>query len=145
VIGELGEVLVHGVTMMPGKPTILGFIERKPVIGIPGYSVSAIMAFEQFVQPLICRMLGIREPVRDTIPIRLPKKIPSKLGIEEFVRVKLGKVGDTIVATPLPRGAGSITTITEADGIIRIPNHVEGLNENQPVTAEYLRYPVVPG
>ncbi len=141
VIGELGEVLVHGVTMMPGKPTILGIIERKPVIGIPGYSVSAIMAFEQFVQPLICRMLGIREPVRDTIPVRLPKKIPSKLGLEEFVRVKLGKVGDTIVATPLPRGAGSITTITEADGIIRIPSHVEGIKEEETVTAELLKTP----
>jgi putative molybdopterin biosynthesis protein len=141
VIGELGEVLVHGVTMMPGKPTILGIIKGKPIIGIPGYPVSAIMAFEQFVQPLICRMLGSREPMRDTIPIRLPKKIPSKLGIEEFVRVKLGKVGDTIVATPLPRGAGSITTITEADGIIRIPSHVEGIKEEETVTAELLKTP----
>lgn len=141
VINELGEVFVHGVTMMPGKPTILGIIEQKPVIGIPGYSVSAIMAFEQFVQPLICRMLGIREPVRNTIPVKLPKKIPSKLGIEEFVRVKLGTVGDTIVATPLPRGAGSITTITEADGIIRIPNHVEGIKEEETVSAELLKTP----
>lgn len=141
IIGELGEVLVHGVTMMPGKPTILGIIKGKPIIGIPGYPVSAIMAFEQFVQPLISRMLGIREPARDTIPVRPPKKIPSRLGIEEFIRVKLGKVGDTIVATPLPRGAGSITTITEADGIIRIPSHVEGIKEEETVTTELLKTP----
>jgi putative molybdopterin biosynthesis protein len=97
------------------------------------------MAFEQFVQPLICRMLGIREPVRKMIEVRIPKKIPSKLGIEEFIRVKLGKVGDTIVASTLPRRAGSITTITEADGVIRIPSHVEGIKEEENVTAELLK------
>jgi putative molybdopterin biosynthesis protein len=67
------------------------------------------------------------------------RKIASKLGVEEFVRVKLGEVNGRIVATPLPRGAGSITSITEADGIIRIPNHVEGINDQQPVAAELLR------
>lgn len=139
VIGELGEILVHGVTMMPGKPTILGIIQDKPVIGIPGYPVSAIIAFEQFVRPLICRMLGTREPVRKTIEARVPKKIPSRLGLEEFVRVKLGKVDDTIIAAPLPRGAGSITTITEADGIIRIPSHVEGIKEEETIHAELIK------
>ena len=71
------------------------------------------------------------------------RKIPSKLGVEEFLRVKLGKVGDRIVATSLPRGAGSITTITDADGIIRIPTHVEGIKEHDTVTAELLRPPVI--
>ncbi len=139
VIAELGEVLIHGVTMMPGKPTVLGIIDSKPVIGNPGYTVSAIMAFEKFAQPLISRMLGIREPMRPKIGVRTARKVASKLGIEEFVRVKLGRVKDTVVASSLPRGAGSVTTLTEADGIIRIPNHVEGVKAGEPVEAELLK------
>ena len=139
VISGLGHVLVHGVTIMPGKPIIVGSIKAKPVFGIPGYPVSAIIAFEQFVGPLISLMLGQPEKKRSTAYVEPIKKIPSKLGVEEFIRVKLGKVGNRIVAIPLPRGAGSITSITEADGIIRVPNHVEGLNPQESVAAELLR------
>lgn len=139
VVAELGEVLVHGVTIMPGKPTLLGIINNKPVIGNPGYTVSAIVAFEKFVQPLICRMIGTREPMRPKIRVRTARKMASKLGIEEFVRVKLGRVRDTVVASSLPRGAGSVTTMTEADGIIRIPNNTEGINAGELVEAELLK------
>ena len=139
VIAELGKVLVHGITMMPGKPTVLGIVNDKPVIGNPGYTVSAIMAFETTVQPLIYNMLGTQEPARARIRVRTARKLASKLGMEEFVRVKLGRVGDTIVATSLPRGAGSVTTLTEADGIIRIPEHVEGINAGEAVETELLR------
>jgi putative molybdopterin biosynthesis protein len=139
VIKDLGTILLHGVTMMPGKPVILGVIEGKPVFGMPGYPVSAILTFEQFVGPLICRMLGQPEPERQQIQVELSRKIASKLGVEEFLRVKLGQVGERIVATPLPRGAGAITSLTKADGIIRIPNHTEGLNDQVPVTAELLK------
>ena len=139
VIAELGEVLVHGITMMPGKPTVLGIVDNKPVIGNPGYTVSAIMAFEKTVQPLIYKMLGIQEPARPRTRVRTARKVASKLGMEEFVRVKLGRVRDTIVATSLPRGAGSVTTLTEADGIIRIPEHVEGINAGETVEADLLR------
>lgn len=139
VISELGEVLIHGITMMPGKPVIVGKINEKPVFGVPGYPVSAIIAFEQLVRPLINRMLhqaDIAEPEVEVFPTR---KIPSKLGLEEFLRVKLGNVGGRIVATPLPRGAGCITSFTKADGIIRIPNHIEGIAENKPAVATLLR------
>ena len=139
VISDLGDVLVHGVTIMPGKPVIIGDVRSKPVIGIPGYPVSAIVAFEQFAEPVICRLLGQPDRERPTVMVEPTKKIASKLGVEEFLRVKLGAVGGKIVATPLPRGAGCITSITEADGIIRIPNNVEGLKEFRPVPAEILR------
>ncbi len=139
VVLELGEVLVHGVTMMPGKPLLIGKVNHKPVFGIPGYPVSAILAFEQFVRPLICRMLGQPEPEITEIKVEPGRKIASKLGVEEFVRVKLGKVGDRIVATQLPRGAGCITSITEADGIIRIPNESEGIRDGEQVMAELLK------
>ena len=142
VINELGEIFIHGVTIMPGKPVIIGAVNNKPVFGIPGYPVSAIIAFEQFVYPLICSMLGQPEKEREKLKVEPTRKIASKLGIEEFLRVKLGVVGKRVVATSLPRGAGCITSITEADGIIRIPTHVEGLNEGQPATAELLRSPI---
>jgi putative molybdopterin biosynthesis protein len=138
-VDELGEVLVHGVTIMPGKPVLIGEIKDKPIFGIPGYPVSAIVAFEQFVGPLISFMLGQPEKERPKIQVEPTRKIASKLGLEEFIRVKLGAVGDKIVAIPLPRGAGCITTLTEADGIIRVPNNSEGINPQEPVTAELLR------
>ena len=139
IVEDIGRVLVHGVTIMPGKPVLIGKIKDKPFFGIPGYPVSAIIAFEEFVQPLICKMLGRPEKARPEVQVELTRKVPSKLGIEEFVRVKLGKVGDKILAIPLPRGAGCITTITEADGIIRIPNRMEGMTDKKQVTAKSLR------
>ena len=139
VILDLGEVFVHGVTIMPGKPVVIGAVENTPVFGIPGYPVSAIIAFEQFVRPLIHKMLGQPDPTRETVMVAPTRKMASKLGVEEFLRVKLGQVGEHIVATPLPRGAGSITSISEADGIIRIPNHIEGLRDDELVRAELLR------
>jgi putative molybdopterin biosynthesis protein len=139
VIRRLGEVLVHGVTMMPGKPTILGIINHKPVIGNPGYTVSAIMAFEKFLRPLIHQILGIRPPERLKVEVRTTRKMASKLGVDEFVRVKLGRVKNTIVASALPRGAGSVTTLTEADGIIEIPGHVEGIQAGGAAKAELLK------
>jgi putative molybdopterin biosynthesis protein len=138
-ISELGEVLIHGVAMMPGKPTILGIVEDKPVIGNPGYPVSAILSFEMFGLPVLEAMLGIPHYNRPSIPAVTARKIPSKLGREEFFRVKLGKVGDRVVAAPLPRGAGSITTLTRADGIIRIPSQSEGIEQGSTVPVQLLR------
>lgn len=139
VILDLGKVLVHGVTIMPGKPVVIGAVRGKPVFGIPGYPVSAIIAFEQFVRRILNRMLGQPDSPVHQIEVEPTRKIASKLGVEEFVRVKLGQVGSRIVATPLPRGAGCITSITEADGVIRIPNHIEGLRENETAVAELMR------
>lgn len=139
VIRELGEVLVHGVAMMPGKPTILGVVDGKPVVGNPGYPVSAVLSFELFGLPVIEEMLGIPGSRRHTVMAATARKIPSKLGREEFFRVKLGRVGDRVIAAPLPRGAGSITTLTRADGIIRIPSRSEGIEPSSPVAVELLR------
>ncbi len=136
LIDELGKVLVHGVAIMPGKPTVLGEIQGKPVVGNPGYPVSAVISMEQFVRPLLCRMQGQDELVPEQVEAYPSQKIPSKLGVEEFLRVNLGRVGDRFVATPLPRGAGSITSLTEATGFLRIPEPVEGVTDSElhPVT-----------
>jgi putative molybdopterin biosynthesis protein len=138
-ISTEGDVLVHGVTMMPGKPVIVGKVCEKPVFGIPGYPVSAIMAFEQLVAPLLASWQGQSERLRSQVDVTPTRKIASKLGVEEFVRVKIGRVGDKMVATALPRGAGQITSITEADGIVRIPANMEGVNADSQVKAELLR------
>jgi len=138
-IESLGQVLVHGVTIMPGKPTILGIIQGKPVIGNPGYPVSAIISFEQFARPVLFKMQGIAAPEREKVSVYPARSFPSKLGQEEFLRVNLGRVGNKIIANPLPRGAGTITSLTRADGIIRIPMNSEGINWEEPVQAELLR------
>ena len=138
IINEVGEVLVHGVGMMPGKPTILGIVKDKPVVGNPGYAVSSTLSFEQFVKPLLYGLQGQQPPKPHTVKVQPSRDIPSKLGIEEFLRVNIGKVGPKFVATPLPRAAGSITTLTRAEGIIRIPALSEGISQNGEIEAELL-------
>ena len=139
IITAGGDILVHGVTIMPGKPTLLAAVGAAPVVGIPGYPVSAIVAFEELVAPALARMLGRPGPRRERIEATPTRKIASKLGIEELIRVRLGMVGDNMVATPLPRGAGTVTSITRADGIVRVPAGLEGLHPDRPVTVELLR------
>jgi putative molybdopterin biosynthesis protein len=139
VVEELGTVVAHGISMMPGKPTILGIVKDRPVIGNPGYPVSSVVSCEQIVGPLLARLMGIDFQPRDRLVARTSQKIPSRIGIEEFVRVKLGEVGGNIVATPLSRAAGSITTLTRADGILRVAEDVEGLAEGELVEVELLR------
>lgn len=139
VISSLGKVYVHGVTMMPGKPMMFGKVLNTPVFGIPGYPVSAIVAFEEFAGPLLLNMQTL--PPKEVTMARVSpaRKIASKLGQEEFLRVKIGSVDDKLISSQLPRGSGSITTLTEADGIIRIPRNVEGISEKEAVQARLLR------
>ena len=138
IIEELGEVLVHGVTIMPGKPTILGVIEGKPVVGVPGYPVSAIIAMEQLVIPLVARMQGVHVSPPDTVKAILAKDMPSKSGIEEFRRMIVGRINDAFVAVPLKQGAGAITTLTRANGILRIGAASEGEIHGREVDIELL-------
>lgn len=139
IIEELGEVLVHGVTIMPGKPTILGEIEGKPVVGNPGYPVSALISFEQFVMPLLSRMQGMELPDPHKIKAVLAKNIPSRGGIEEFRRMITGRLGAHNVCVPLKKGAGAITTMTRANSILRIPSSSEGASQGSMVELELLR------
>ncbi|MCP4682942.1 MAG: molybdopterin biosynthesis protein [Desulfobacterales bacterium] len=137
-IGTMGEVLVHGVAMMPGKPTVLGIVDGKPVVGNPGYPVSSMLSFGQFVKPLLYSLQGCHPPGIETVMVRPTHDIPSKPGTEEFLRVNIGKVGPRYVATPLARAAGSITTLTKAEGIIRIPALSEGISQKEEIAAELL-------
>jgi len=141
IIEESGEVLVHGISMMPGKPTLLGKFRERPIIGIPGYPVSAVLAYEELVSPILHHSLGLIKPSRPKLKAKSMKKIPSKLGVEEFLRVKMGKVGEKVYLNPLPRGAGVLTSFTHADGVVRIPPFSEGLDEGQEIEVELLKPP----
>jgi molybdenum cofactor synthesis domain-containing protein len=134
----LGELLVHGIAVMPGKPSLLAAVEGRPVVGIPGYPVSAAVAFRELARPMLYIMQGLTPPEYDRVEVTVGRKIPSKLGLEEHIRVILGNVGGKAVAMPIAGGAGVITSIMRADGIIRIPQEVSGLSEGEKVYAELL-------
>lgn len=138
-IGELGEVAIHGVGIKPGKPVVLGMVGRKPVMGIPGYPVSAFITFHLFAGPLIHLWQGIEKKAPERIRAKLSRQIASSLGQEEFVRVKVGVVGEKTIATPVSRGAGVIMSLVRADGIVRIPSLSEGAGAGTEVDVELLR------
>jgi len=138
-IQELGEVVVHGIGIKPGKPVVLGIVGGKPVMGIPGYPVSAFITFHLFAGPLIHRWQGIEKKAPEKIRAKLSRQIASPLGQEEFVRVKVGVVGGKTIATPVSRGAGVIMSLVRADGIVRIPSLSEGAGAGAEVDVELLR------
>jgi putative molybdopterin biosynthesis protein len=138
-IKDLGEVLLHGVNIKPGKPVILGWVKGKPVLGIPGYPVSAYITFTLFAKPLVHRWqgIGIKEP--EIIMAKISRQVASPLGQEEFLRVKLGKVSDNFIATPITRGAGVLMSLVKADGFVRIPAMSEGIGAGSEVAVELMR------
>lgn len=139
VAGRLGEVIVHGVAIKPGKPTILGVVEGRPFIGVPGYPVSASLACELFLRSLMARMLARPVEPLPQVTATATRRIVSTPGATEFVRVKVGDVGGKLVVTPLPRGAGAIMSLVKADGIVRVPPEIQGIDEGASVQVELLR------
>lgn len=136
VFDELGTLLVHGIAVMPGKPTVLGTSEGKLLVGAPGYPVSAVVCFEDVLTPIISWLCGKSEPERHKVQVRLARRTPSKPGLEEIVRLAVGQVGDGFIGVPLSRGAGMITTLTKAQGFTRVPAESEGIEMNDTVDVE---------
>jgi putative molybdopterin biosynthesis protein len=144
VIQAEGSLLVHGVAVRPGHPVVLGILSRPgekpvPVIGVPGYPVSAALTGEIFVAPLLARWLGRapEEPV--AVEAVLTRKVHSSAGDDEFLRVAVGRVGERVVATPLSRGAGVISSLVRADGIVVIPAGVQGYPAGERVRVRLYR------
>lgn len=133
VIRELGEVVIHGVAVKPGKPVILGVVNNKPVIGLPGYPVAAYLNFEYFVIPVLKKFGILEEKHGDTIRATLSKRLISTLKYREYVRVKVGRVGDKVVAAPLSRGSGSAMSLVRADGFCVIEQNEEGVEAGSEV------------
>jgi putative molybdopterin biosynthesis protein len=138
VIERFGVILAHGIAVMPGKPSIVALAQGKLVIGAPGYPVSAVVCFEELVAPLAAWLERKLAPSRQRVPVTLARKIPSKPGMKEIVRLAVGRVGEHYVATPLDRGAGMITSLTRAQAIAAIPAQVEGLEQGKELMASLL-------
>lgn len=169
VVRDLGELLVHGVAVRPGHPVILGMVvvrtsdstgssrrtgekasarpapdaehgEKKvPIIGVPGYPVSAALTGEIFVEPLLARWQG-RQPYEPrTLSAVITRKVHSSLGDDEYLRVTVGRVGKRLVAAPLSRGAGVISSLVRADGIVLIPAGVQGFQAGEEVQVRLYR------
>lgn len=138
VVAELGQVLVHGVAIRPGNPVVLGLVGDRPVLGIPGYPVSAAVTFDLFAGYAIDILLGQKKEGL-LLEALMAKKVYSSSGREEFLRVQVGRVGDNYVAWPLARGAGVIMSLVKADGLVSISSHSEGLNEKESVRVSLLR------
>jgi len=138
-IASLGRILVHGVNIKPGKPVILGWVMGRPVLGIPGYPVSAYITFNLFGKALIHTLQGTEAPPAEVMKAKLSRQVASSLGQEEFLRVKLGRVCENIIATPISRGAGVLMSLVRADGFVRIPAMSEGCGAGTEVEVEMLR------
>ncbi len=139
VVEDIGDLVVHGVAIRPGHPVVLGVVRRKPVLGIPGFPVSAALTCELFAKPLIERRLGVSPQNRQRTTAALTRKITSPMGEDEFIRVRLGRVGKTMVATPVQRGAGVIMSLVRADGLLLVPRLSEGIDAGRDVDVELLR------
>jgi putative molybdopterin biosynthesis protein len=145
VVEKLGILLVHGVAVRPGHPVILGLINIEksggqiPIIGVPGYPVSAALTGEIFVEPLLAKWLG-RAPLEPlTVTARLTRKINSPAGDDDYVRVAVGRVNGQLLAAPLSRGAGVISSLVRADGIAILPRGVQGAEAGDEVRVRLYR------
>jgi putative molybdopterin biosynthesis protein len=151
VVEKLGTLLVHGVAVRPGHPVILGMVNRQsenrtpdtphltPIIGVPGYPVSAALTVDIFVEALIAKWLGRRPHELPTEMATLTRKLVSPAGDDDYVRVAVGKVGDKLLAAPLSRGAGVITSLVQADGLALIPSGVQGMEAGEQVKVHLYR------
>jgi putative molybdopterin biosynthesis protein len=139
VVERAGTLAVHGVAVRPGHPVVLGVVDRTPVLGAPGYPVSASLTFDIFAAPLLAALEGTTPTERPRGRARIARKLASPMGMDDWVRVRLGRVGSELVATPLPRGAGVLTSLVRADGLLVVPAGVEGHHAGERVDVTLLR------
>ncbi|MEO7370249.1 MAG: molybdopterin biosynthesis protein [Ilumatobacteraceae bacterium] len=142
VVAAAGALAVHGVAVRPGHPVVLGTVAGDPgtpVLGAPGYPVSAALTFDLFAAPMLASLEGTAPRERPTTTARLARKLASAIGSDDWVRVRLGRVDGNIIATPLPRGAGVLTSLVRADGLLVVPAGVEGHHAGDAVQVQLLR------
>jgi putative molybdopterin biosynthesis protein len=142
VVAAAGSLAVHGVAVRPGHPVVLGTVAgdpATPILGAPGYPVSAALTFDIFAAPMLAALEGAAPRERPATTARLARKLASTIGSDDWVRVRLGRVGGDVVATPLPRAAGVLTSLVRADGLLVVPAGVEGHHAGEQVRVELLR------
>jgi molybdopterin molybdotransferase len=136
-INQMGPpgVIVHGIAMRPAMPTALAIVQGKPVIVLSGNPVAAMIGFEVFARKLILRLLGIESEPRPLLRARLTRKVPSALGRRVFLRVRVFEEAGEFLAEPVRvKGSGILSTMTEANGYVMIPENREGLDRGESVT-----------
>lgn len=138
IVRELGDLIIHGVAIKPGKPVVMGLINGKPIIGIPGFPVSAFFVMDEIVKPLVYSYQGLETEAKNMVAATLTKRCMSSLKYLEFVRVKLGYIGGKYVTTPLTRGAGTTMSLVNADGVLEIDQNIEGIEAGTEVQVRLL-------
>ena len=128
IVSSLGKVLVHGIAIKPGKPTVIGIIKGKIVLGLPGYPTSALSNFYILIVPVLCRMLGVDEKI-NSVEAKLARKVASTVGRYHFMPVSITEEKGDNYATPILKGSSAITTLANADGFVEIPENVEVINK----------------
>jgi len=139
VIERVGHVVVQGVAVRPGHPVVLGVVGSTPVIGVPGYPVSAALAFELFAATLLTALGSGLTPDRPRVRATARAAIRSTPRSDEWVRVRVGHVGGGLVALPLRRGAGVLSSLARADGLVCVPSGSSGVAEGNEVEVDLLR------
>jgi len=137
VLGEIGEVLVHGVGIRPGKPVIIGMVEGKPVIGMPGYPLSAMTVIREIIAPLLGNY-GLNVPERESLQGHLAATLHSDIGTTEFVLLAIGRIHDRWVGVPLSRGSGIQMSGVRANALLCIPPELEGYEAGTEVPVQLL-------
>jgi len=137
VVGDLGDVFVHGIALRPGHPGALGSVAGTPVAMLPGYPVACLVNAVQFLRPAIHRLGHLSTPSHRTTPARLTRKVASEPGVRTFVRVRVEPADDETRAVPVRTGgAGVLSSVTRADGWVVVPESSEGLAAGSSVTVE---------
>lgn len=137
-ISRLGQVILHGLAIKPGKPAVLGICEGKPVIGMPGYPVSTLTVFEQVVLPVLSNIYKLDITSPKLVQAGLTRRLTSSLKYKEFIRVRLSRLNSTWLATPMERGAGMLASFLRADGILELDQNCEGLEAGSKVEIRLL-------
>ncbi len=137
-VRRVGKVLYHGIAIKPGKPAILGYSDEKPILGVPGYPVSGIIVIEELLRPLIDAWYGRQTESGSRTGAKLTRPLVSGLKYQEYVRVRMGYVGNKLVASPLPRGSGVVSSFMKADGMIEVPQGTEGFTAGEEVRVRLL-------
>jgi putative molybdopterin biosynthesis protein len=140
-VNSLGRpgVVVHGLALKPGKPTFIAVVRGKPIFGLPGYPVSALMIFYKLVTPYLRELAGLPPLEEKTALAKLSKKVLSARGRQEFIPVKLMRKRGELTATPILKGSGAITSLSTADGYFEVPLEKEIVHEGEIVRVSLLR------
>jgi molybdopterin molybdotransferase len=143
VVKSMGKpgIIVHGISMKPGSPTALAAVDGKPIVMLPGNPAAAFISFFVFVRKILGRMLGLDESIRNlTIRANLTRRVPSTIGMRNYVRVFVKKSGRSYIADPVRiAGAGILSSVTKANGLLVIPEDREGYEQGDEVEIVILR------